>query len=113
MRSASTWYLSPRSRGLIGASDIAMMKPGAILINTSRGPIVDEAALIEAVRSHRIIAALDVYDREPLPGSHPFRSAPNTMLTPHLGYGVQEHGRSFTARALRTRSLSWMGSQRG
>ena len=82
--------LSPRSRGLIGASDIARMKPGAILINTSRGPIVDEAALIEAVQSRRIIAALDVYDREPLPANHPLRNAPNTVLTPHLGYGVQE-----------------------
>jgi phosphoglycerate dehydrogenase-like enzyme len=82
--------LSPRSRGLIGAADIAMMKPGAILINTSRGPIVDEAALIEAVQSRRIIAALDVYDREPLPATHPLRSAPNTVLTPHFGYVVQE-----------------------
>ena len=62
--------LSPRSRGLIGASDIAKMKPGAILINTSRGPIMDEAALLEAVQSRRIIAALDVYDREPLPAKH-------------------------------------------
>ena len=82
--------LSPRSRGLIGASDIARMKPGAILINTSRGPIVDEAALIEAVQSRRIVAALDVYDREPLPADHPLRHAPNTVLTPHLGYGVRE-----------------------
>jgi phosphoglycerate dehydrogenase-like enzyme len=87
--------LSPRSRGLIGASDIARMKMGAILINTSRGPIVDEAALIEAVQSRRIIAALDVYDREPLPASHPLRTAPNTVLTPHLGYGVQETWREF------------------
>jgi phosphoglycerate dehydrogenase-like enzyme len=82
--------LSPRSRGLIGASEIARMKPGAILINTSRGPIVDEAALIEAVQSRKIIAALDVYDREPLPADHPLRHAPNTVLTPHLGYGVRE-----------------------
>jgi phosphoglycerate dehydrogenase-like enzyme len=82
--------LSPRSRGLIGASDIARMKAGAILINTSRGPIVDEAALLMAVQSRRIIAALDVYDREPLPANHPLRNAPNTVLTPHLGYGVQE-----------------------
>jgi phosphoglycerate dehydrogenase-like enzyme len=87
--------LSPRSRGLIGAADIALMKPGAILINTSRGPIVDEAALIEAVQSRRIIAALDVYDREPLLASHPLRTAPNTVLTPHLGYGVQETWREF------------------
>ena len=82
--------LSPRSRGLIGAADIARMKPGAILINTSRGPIVDEAALLDAVQSRRIIAALDVFDREPLPANHPLRKAPNTVLTPHLGYAVQE-----------------------
>jgi phosphoglycerate dehydrogenase-like enzyme len=82
--------LSPRSRGLIGAADIARMKPGAILINTSRGPIVDEAALIEALQARRIIAALDVYDREPLPANHPLRGAPNTVMTPHLGYGVRE-----------------------
>ena len=82
--------LSPRSRGLIGAADIGRMKAGAILINTSRGPIVEEAALIEAVQARRIVAALDVFDREPLPANHPLRSAPNTVLTPHLGYGVQE-----------------------
>ena len=87
--------LSPRSRGLIGASDIARMKPGAILVNTSRGPIVDEAALLEAVRADRIVAALDVYDREPLPANHPLRSAPNTVMTPHLGYGVHETWKEF------------------
>jgi phosphoglycerate dehydrogenase-like enzyme len=82
--------LSPRSRGLIGAAEIARMKPGAILINTSRGPIVAEAALIDAVESRRIIAVLDVYDREPLSTDSPLRSASNTILTPHLGYGVRE-----------------------
>jgi len=82
--------LSDRTRGLVGRAEIARMKPGAILVNTSRGPIVDEAALIEAVRAGRIVAALDVYDQEPLPGGHPLRSAPNTVLTPHLGYGVRE-----------------------
>jgi phosphoglycerate dehydrogenase-like enzyme len=92
--------LSPRSRGLIGATDIARMKPGAILINTSRGQIVDEAALLEAVQSRRIIAALDVYDREPLPAGHPLRSAPNTVLTPHLGYGVQETWKEFYQQSI-------------
>jgi phosphoglycerate dehydrogenase-like enzyme len=82
--------LSDRTRGLIGAGDLARMKPGAILVNTSRGPIVDEKALIEAVQARRIVAALDVFDREPLPARHPFRSAPNVVMTPHLGYGVQE-----------------------
>ena len=82
--------LSDRSRGLIGAADMARMKPGAILINTSRGPIIDEKALLEAVHAGRIVAALDVYDHEPLSHDHPLRSAPNTVLTPHLGYGVRE-----------------------
>lgn len=82
--------LSPRTRGLIGAADIARMKPGAILVNTSRGPIVDEAALVAAVQAGRIFAALDVFDREPLPVDHPLRRAPNTVMTPHLGYGVKE-----------------------
>ncbi|MEO8713510.1 MAG: D-2-hydroxyacid dehydrogenase family protein [Acetobacteraceae bacterium] len=82
--------LSDRTRGLIGRAEIVRMKPGALLVNTSRGPIVDEAALIEAVRAGRIVAALDVYDQEPLPAGHPLRDAPNTVLTPHLGYGVRE-----------------------
>ena len=82
--------LSPRSRGMIGRTDIARMKPGAILINTSRGPLIDEEALVEAVTAGRIVAALDVFDREPLPPNHPLRHAPNTVLTPHLGYGVAE-----------------------
>jgi phosphoglycerate dehydrogenase-like enzyme len=92
--------LSARSRGLIGPSDIARMKPGAILINTSRGPIVDEAALIEAVESRRIVAALDVYDREPLPADKPLRHAPNTVLTPHLGYGVRETWTAFYGQSI-------------
>jgi len=79
--------LSPRTRGLIGAADIARMKRTAILVNTSRGPIIDEAALIDALRQRRIQAAgLDVYDREPLPRDHPFRTMDNVVLTPHLGY---------------------------
>ena len=79
--------LSDRTRGLIGAADLARMKPSAILVNTSRGPIVDEAALIEAIRSRKIAhAALDVYAREPLPVDHPLRSLENVTLAPHLGY---------------------------
>ena len=87
--------LSARTRGLIGATDLAQMKPGAILVNTSRGPIVDEAALVAAVQSGRIIAALDVFDREPLPPHHPLRRAPNTVMTPHLGYGVRQTWENF------------------
>ena len=87
--------LSPRTRGLIGAEDIARMKQGAILINTSRGPLIDEAALLAAVQAGKIIAALDVYDREPLPKDHPLRASDHTVLTPHLGYGVEETWRQF------------------
>jgi phosphoglycerate dehydrogenase-like enzyme len=87
--------LSPGSRGLIGAEDIARLKPGAILINTSRGPLVDEPALVAAVKAGRVIAALDVYDKEPLPPDHPFRASHQTVLTPHLGYGVAETWRQF------------------
>ena len=87
--------LSPRSRGLIGEADIALMKQGAILINTSRGPIVDEDAMLAALQEGRIIAALDVYDREPLPVDHPLRRLSNTVLMPHLGYGVKETWEGF------------------
>jgi phosphoglycerate dehydrogenase-like enzyme len=92
--------LSERTRGLIGAADLARMKHGAILVNTSRGPIVDEAALIEAVEAGRIIASLDVFDREPLPSDHPLRHAPNTIMTPHLGYGVRETWENFYPQML-------------
>jgi phosphoglycerate dehydrogenase-like enzyme len=92
--------LSPRSRGVIGAEDIARMKQGAILINTSRGPLIDEAALIAAVEAGKIIAALDVYDKEPLPQDHAFRASDHTVLTPHLGYGVAETWRDFYPRSI-------------
>lgn len=82
--------LSERSRGLLGEQDLALMKPGAILINSSRGPLVDEAALLARLKAGKLIAALDVYGQEPLPAGHPLRSFPNTVLTPHLGYGSQE-----------------------
>jgi phosphoglycerate dehydrogenase-like enzyme len=79
--------LSDRTRGLIGRHELALMQRSALLVNTSRGPIVDEAALLEALHAGTIAgAALDVYDTEPLPPEHPLRSAPNTVLTPHLGY---------------------------
>jgi len=78
--------LSDRTRGLIGAAELARMKPGAILVNTSRGPIIESAALIAALHAGRITAALDVYDLEPLPPGDPLLTAPNTVLSPHLGY---------------------------
>jgi len=84
--------LSPRTEGLVGAADLAAIKPSSILINTSRGPIVDQDALIGALASGSIAGAgLDVYDVEPLPAGHPLRGAPNTVLLPHLGY-VTEGG---------------------
>lgn len=83
--------LSDRSRGLIGAAEFERMKPTAFLVNTSRGPIVDEQALIEALRGDRIAGAgLDVYDTEPLPHDHPLLALENTVLTPHLGYVSRE-----------------------
>ena len=82
--------LSDRTRGIIGPQDLARMKPGAILVNTSRGPLVDEAALVATLRTGKLIAALDVYAQEPLPADHPLRSLPNTVLTPHLGYCSRE-----------------------
>jgi phosphoglycerate dehydrogenase-like enzyme len=82
--------LSERSRGMLGAQDLARMKPNAILVNSSRGPLVDEDALVAAVKSGRLIAALDVYGHEPLPRDHPLRGLPNTVLTPHLGYCTTE-----------------------
>ena len=85
------YQLSPRSVGLVGAPELALMKPSAYLVNTSRGPIVDGAALLSALRSGSIAGAgLDVYDVEPLPLSDPLRAAPNVVLTPHLGYVTEE-----------------------
>ena len=87
--------LSDRSRGTIGAEELKKMKDGAILINTSRGPLIDEQALLENLQAGRLIAGLDVFDREPLPETHPLRSLPNTVLTPHQGYTTQEIYRQF------------------
>lgn len=83
--------LSERTRGLVGAAELALMKPHAYLINTSRGPIVDEAALMAALETGRIAGAgLDVYDTEPLPKDHRLRLLPNVTLSPHLGYVTRE-----------------------
>ncbi|BCT74511.1 2-hydroxyacid dehydrogenase [Sinomonas cyclohexanicum] len=83
--------LSKRSRGLVGAAELALMKPDALLVNTSRGPIVDQGALVDALAAGTIGgAALDVYDVEPLPADHPLRTAPRTFLTPHIGYVTRE-----------------------
>ena len=84
--------LSDRSRGLIGPEDFALIKPTAYLVNTSRGPIVDQAALIAALRDGQIAGAgIDVYEVEPLPVDHPLRSLDNVLLTPHMGYVTHDN----------------------
>jgi phosphoglycerate dehydrogenase-like enzyme len=88
--------LSQRSRGLIGARELALMKPDATLINTSRGPIVDVGAVVAALEAGTLGGyAADVYDEEPLPADHPLRRAPRTTLTPHVGYVTEETFRVF------------------
>ena len=88
--------LSERTTGLVGAAEIGAMKPSAILVNTSRGPIVDEGALVAALIAGRIAGAgLDVYDVEPLPVGNPLRGAPNTVLLPHLGYVTESTYRTW------------------
>jgi phosphoglycerate dehydrogenase-like enzyme len=88
--------LSDRTRGLVGARELGLMKPSAILINTSRGPIVDETALLAALREKRIAGfGGDTHDVEPLPPNHPLRAEPRALLTPHLGYVTEETYRDF------------------
>ncbi|TKK42589.1 hydroxyacid dehydrogenase [Pseudomonas fluorescens] len=88
--------LSERSRGLVDAQALGWMKPTARLVNTARGPIVDEQALVQALRSGRLAgAALDVYAQEPLPADHPFRHLPNLLATPHVGYVSEQNYRQF------------------
>ena len=87
--------LGERTRGLVRAEDLALMKPGAILVNTSRGPIVVEKDLLNALRTQKLHAALDVYEREPLPADHPLRLMDNVTLSPHLGYVHEDNYRIF------------------
>ena len=94
------YKLGPRSTGLVGAAELDLMKPSAYLVNTSRGPVVDSEALLAALRSGSIAgAALDVYDVEPLPLSSRLRTAPNVVLTPHLGYVTEEAYQVFYGEA--------------
>ncbi len=81
--------LSDRTRGVVGAPELQSMKDGAIIINTARGPLIDEAALLKELSTGRIGAGLDVFDKEPLPADHPIRDMRNTVLTPHLGYSAK------------------------
>jgi len=95
------YKLSERSVGLVGPRELGLMKPTAFLVNTSRGPIVDSGALLEALLAGAIAGAgLDVYDEEPLPGGHPLRVAPRTVLTPHLGYVTDDGYRTFYGDAV-------------
>jgi phosphoglycerate dehydrogenase-like enzyme len=90
--------LSDRSRGIVAAPELALMKPTAFLVNISRGPIVDEKALVDALQRKAIAgAALDTFDVEPLPIDHPLFKTPNTLICPHLGYVTEESYRAFYA----------------
>ena len=95
------YKLSERSRGIVGAAELGLMKRSAILVNTSRGPLVDTDALLRVLHEGRIRGAgIDVYDIEPLPADHPVRSAPRTVLTPHIGYVTDETYRIYYDQAL-------------
>ncbi len=103
--------LSERSTGLVGAAELAQMKPTALLVNTSRGPIVDEAALVDALRSRTIGgAALDVFDAEPLPAGHPLRTLDNVLATPHIGYVADRPYRIFYRDAVAA-IAAWLDQQ--
>lgn len=100
--------LSERTRGIVGAGEIARMKPSAWLVNAARGPLVDEAALIDALRRQTIAgAALDVFNVEPLPSDHPFRSLSNVMATPHVGFVTRDTYAAFHGETVEN-LLAWM-----
>jgi phosphoglycerate dehydrogenase-like enzyme len=105
--------LSERTKGLVGGAELRLMKPTARLINTSRGPIVDEAALIDALQSGAIAgAAVDVFDEEPLPAEHPFRILSNVLATPHIGYVTDGLYRTFYGDVV-TNILAWVEAHPG
>jgi phosphoglycerate dehydrogenase-like enzyme len=103
--------LSKRTKGLIGAEELALMKPDARLVNTSRGPIIDEHALIECLSQRRIGgAAIDVFDVEPLPPGHPFRTLDNVLATPHIGYVTRNLYRTFYGDTV-ANIVKWLDSR--
>ena len=105
--------LGETTRHLVGAAELALMKPDAVLVNTSRGPIVDEAAMIVALVADRLgCAALDVFDVEPLPAGHPLRSLPNALATPHLGYCTEVIMRNYHERTVRE-IRAWAAQRHG
>jgi len=104
--------LSHRTRGLVGADELGLMQPTALLVNTSRGPIVEEGALIDALRSRRLAAAgLDVFDTEPLPAGHPLRSLDNVVATPHIGYVADRVYQTFYGEAA-AKIAHWLDTAR-
>jgi phosphoglycerate dehydrogenase-like enzyme len=103
--------LSDRTRGIVGAREIGLMKPTAYIINTSRGPIIEEAALVDALKNLRIAGAgIDVYDVEPLPPDHPLLKLNNTVLSPHLGYVTQENFKTYYTQAVEN-VAAWLDGQ--
>jgi phosphoglycerate dehydrogenase-like enzyme len=105
--------LSGRTKGLVGVAELGLMKPTSHLINTSRGPIVDEPSLIKALRSHAIAgAAIDVFDEEPLPAEHPFRSMDNVLATPHIGYVTEGLYGTFYGDTV-ANITAWLNEQHG
>ncbi len=91
---------SDRTRGLLGPRELGLLKEGAVLVNTSRGEIVDEAALLEALRAGRISAGLDAHWKEPLPADHPLRALENVVLSPHIGFATDETARRWIEGAV-------------
>ncbi len=101
----------PTTKGIINAEKLALMKPSALLINTSRSTLIDTDALVSALNQGRLAgAALDVFDVEPLPENHPLRLAPNTLLTPHLGFVAQPVFESFTSGVVECLE-AWLNGQ--
>jgi phosphoglycerate dehydrogenase-like enzyme len=100
--------LSERTRGIIGARELQLMKPTAHLVNTARGPLVDEGALVDALQQRRIAgAALDVFAVEPLPAAHPFRTLDNVLATPHIGIVTQDTYETFYRQTVEN-ILAWL-----